>query len=133
MRAQRSNWDVRFTPESCRGCPRPARSLWATSGHDSRSLMHRRCVSGAAQQFADQLDRALRTRPSTISSAASAISVPARHGIDRNIDGYFGLMCLHTRAICIAASTRPPGVWITKSIGISSGEKGCASLDDGSL
>jgi hypothetical protein len=25
----RSNWDVRFTPESCRGCCRLARPLWA--------------------------------------------------------------------------------------------------------
>jgi hypothetical protein len=34
--AARSKWDVRFTPESCRGCRRPARPLWAKTG-----LMHR--------------------------------------------------------------------------------------------
>src|SRR5271166_230096 len=27
-----SKWNVRFTPESCRGCRRPARQLWAKSG-----------------------------------------------------------------------------------------------------
>ena len=31
--AARSSWDVCFTPESCRGCRRPARQLRATNGH----------------------------------------------------------------------------------------------------
>ena len=31
--AARSSWDVRFTPNSCRGCRRPARQLRAISGH----------------------------------------------------------------------------------------------------
>jgi hypothetical protein len=31
--AARSKWGVRFTPESCRGCRRPACLLWAMSDH----------------------------------------------------------------------------------------------------
>src|SRR5271170_4907364 len=54
-----ARWRVRFTPESCRGCRRWSRQLWANSGHPLLGNQGRDIVRPSAVWAFSQIQKRL--------------------------------------------------------------------------